>query len=343
MFDAPKLLFLSVAELAAIDPVVQNVGLSDGLPGGVGPPFAPIQNAVDGIAGKVAAECDRLAPLFRKAPSEFDHSIGKFKMTVMTTVLQRDLSIRYDPDLIERDDFFRDANNIFLHGILRTRQGTCSNLPVLCIAIGRRLGFPLKLATTAWHLFARWDEPGGERFNIECTSLGFNSYPDSHYMDWPRKVTAEHVRKNRFLRSKTPKEELALYLNNRSCCLRDNGHFAQSANAIAWAAELEPENHMYSGTLCSTMDDWRGSLTSIWPQPFPNLTIHFPPRTFRQVPLDLERNMLHLSTMDKLLKDRKLEERWWSKLRKNELPAGLPKRMIATHETHREFSLSFES
>ena len=69
---------------------------------------------------------------------------------------------------------------MFIHGLLAGHGGTCCNMPVLQIAIGRRLGYPLYLRKAHWHYFARWDEPGGESFNVECTN-GFTSPPDECY------------------------------------------------------------------------------------------------------------------------------------------------------------------
>jgi hypothetical protein len=48
---------------------------------------------------------------------------------------------------------------------------------VLWAAVGRRLGYPIKLVTGRWrsgnnHLFARWEERGGVCLNIEITSRG---------------------------------------------------------------------------------------------------------------------------------------------------------------------------
>ena len=52
------------------------------------------------------------------------------------------------------DGFFADARDVFLHGLTGPeRRGTCSSLPVLHVAVGRRLGYPLKLVTTKGHQF----------------------------------------------------------------------------------------------------------------------------------------------------------------------------------------------
>ena len=63
------------------------------------------------------------------------------------------------------------------------------------------------------------------------------------------------------------------------------------------AAELESENHLYSGALRDTMDCWRAALNRIWPAGFPEMKIYFPPRIFENVPVDLERHVLHLNTI----------------------------------------------
>jgi regulator of sirC expression with transglutaminase-like and TPR domain len=84
----------------------------------------------------------------------------------MAVVMYEDFGIRYNPDRIAisgnldpNDRFFADSRDIFLHGLVGNRRmGTCSSMSVLYAAIGRRLGYPLKLATTKAHLFLRWED-----------------------------------------------------------------------------------------------------------------------------------------------------------------------------------------
>src|SRR5258708_5680757 len=111
-------------------------------------------------------------------------------MLCLMTVLQRDLGVRTDSKLNDNPDF-SDSRDLFIHGIFQGRGGNCSNLPTLCVAIGRRLGYPLRLVKTAHHCFARWDVPKGERFNVECTSTGLVCEHDEYYLSWPRWVSHE--------------------------------------------------------------------------------------------------------------------------------------------------------
>ncbi len=58
--------------------------------------------------------------------------------------------------------------NRSVSGIRLTRH-----MPVLYVAIGRRLGYPLELVTTKGHVFACWED-SNDRFNIEGTNEGLN-------------------------------------------------------------------------------------------------------------------------------------------------------------------------
>jgi hypothetical protein len=158
---------------------------------------------IDQAAAAVRLQTERYLYRFRDEPEKYKNSEGVFRMMWLVTILQRDLHVHYRQETIELSDhdFFRDANNLFIHGIIDGKGGTCSSLPVLFAAVGRRLGYPLKLAGCKRHLFLRWDGPGGERFNVETTSRGFVSYPDEYYLKWPFEATSAEVQKYRFLQS----------------------------------------------------------------------------------------------------------------------------------------------
>jgi hypothetical protein len=128
--------------------------------------------------------------------------------------------------------------------------GTCSSLPVLQVAVGRRLGYPLKLVTTKGHLFVRW-EGAGERFNIEATGQGVNRFTDDYYRHWPLEVTAAEAAAEGYLKSLAPPEELAVFLSIRGMCLREAGRMGEAASAFAAAARLAPGCRGYQVMLAS--------------------------------------------------------------------------------------------
>jgi hypothetical protein len=143
------------------------------------------------------------------------------------------------------DGFFADSQDVFLHGLLGPRRmGTCSSMPILYLALGRRLGYPLKLVTTKGHLFLRW-ESETERFNLEATGRGMNRYDDAHYRQWPFPLTEQEIAENGYLQSLSPEEERAVFLTIRSQCLKENGRLPEAEAALAEAVRLAPKAKAY--------------------------------------------------------------------------------------------------
>src|SRR5262249_32550659 len=150
------------------------------------------------------------------------------------------------------DPDFRDSRDLFIHGMIDGPGGTCSSMPVLYVAVGRRLGYPLKLVETRGHLFIRWDDPQGrcfvvpETFNVEGTGSGIASYEDDHYRTWPEPWTEADKAGGWYLKSMTPREELASVLTTRGHCLTDNGRLALAVQVYGWASAVVPDDRRYS-------------------------------------------------------------------------------------------------
>jgi hypothetical protein len=161
-------------------------------------------------------------------------------MMALVTVLQRDLGVRYDPACQEGPYCALDPRTLFLHGLLDGHGGTCVTMPVLYVAIGRRLGYPLYLVQAREHFFVRWEDPGGERFNIEATTLGFTPRDDEHFRRWPKPICDEDVRKGLFLRNLSPSEERAAFLRERGQCWLDHLWTRPALEAFSAALALRP-------------------------------------------------------------------------------------------------------
>ncbi len=167
------------------DIALANLLCASGLPG-VG--TLPVNGYLDWLneaARQVQIETDRNYIKFLDAPGAFQNSQARYCVVCLVTVLQRQLRVKYNPKWIGLtpdqpvpDAFGQDADNLFIHAIMDGVGGTCGSLPVLYIAIGRRLGYPLRLVKAARHLFVRWDDPDGklwfhpDRFNIEPLDQG---------------------------------------------------------------------------------------------------------------------------------------------------------------------------
>jgi uncharacterized protein YeaO (DUF488 family) len=203
-------------------------------------------------AQHIRAETQRHAYRFHQTPAEFENSQGFFKMLMMAVVLAEDFHIHYKEELKSEpaqtsanDGFFANPDDVFVTGLLGPkREGTCSSMPVLYIAIGRELGYPVKLVTTKGHMFVRW-EGQGERFNIEATAHGLSRFNDEYYRHWPFEITKEEEAAEGYLKSLTPVEELAAFLSIRGMCLREVGRFFDASEAFAAASRLAPGCRSY--------------------------------------------------------------------------------------------------
>ena len=250
------LLALAPAQVEKCDIALMNLLCADGLPG------AEMLSADENLATldqwteRIRSETERHLYKYHANPKEFGHSEAYFRMLLMASVAYADFTVRYNParasapsSAATADRFFADSKDIFLHGLCGGRRmGTCSSMPVLYVAIGRRLGYPLKLVTTKSHLFVRWDGPS-ERFNLEATGKGMNRYDDEHFKQWPFPVSEEEIQADGYLKSLTPVEELALFLSLRGHCLKEAGRLSEAVAAYAAAARWAPGSRAYSALL----------------------------------------------------------------------------------------------
>jgi hypothetical protein len=178
----------------------------------------------------------------RRVRGECSHLTGdQFRMLVLVTTLQRDLGAKYNLAFSEGEYDGTDSRNLFLHGILQGRGGTCVTMPVLYAAIGRRLGYPIRLVNVKQHTFCRWDEPG-QRFNIEATCRGFRSPSDEHYRMWPLPISERELEKGGYLRSLAPRQELAFFLSQRGHCWFEHLQAFWAAEAHYWAHKTAPDD-----------------------------------------------------------------------------------------------------
>jgi hypothetical protein len=259
------------ATVAPADIARLNLVAAEGLPGAEALAAGHCLATLDAWAVRAKAETDRNLYRFRQNPAEHEHSEGYFRMLMLAVVVCEDFGVRYNPGRISaptgsplapaggaggrrpgegesraNDAFFADSRDIFLHGLLSERRtGTCSSMPVLYVALARRLGYPVSLVTTKGHLFARW-EGRGERFNVECTGRGMNRYDDAHYRQWPFVLTDQEIQENAYLRSLTPAGEAAVFLSLRAECLREAGRLEEARQCYAGAAKLAPEVRLYA-------------------------------------------------------------------------------------------------
>ncbi|HTQ38983.1 MAG TPA: transglutaminase family protein [Pirellulales bacterium] len=240
-----QLLAMNDAELARQDIAAVDLACAAGLPGAedldIPRCLAKLDEWTDLVASGTECSLHRRA----KEHSYREFSDAQFRILVMITVLQRNLGVRYNLAFSQGKYDASDSNNLMLHGLLTGHGGTCVTMPVLYAAIGRRLGYPIKLALAKEHTFCRWDDQHGERFNIEATSPGFNSTTDDYYLMWPKSLTSQEIASGRWLVSLSSREELAFFLGERGSCCVDNLMTLQAVEACYHSHKLAPHDPVY--------------------------------------------------------------------------------------------------
>ena len=247
-------------ELARVDLAVVNLRCAEGLPGTEQIDIAATLRKIDAWTARVKEQTSAFAANLSRHPERYGGVEGKYRMDMLTTVLQQDFGLRYDPAMkatlgkegTPEDTFFDDARHVFLPGLTEQQLGTCSSMPVLYAAVARRLGYPVRLAEAAEHLYLQWVNEDGSHFNIEATSEGgLNERPDDDYRQWPHPVSPEQAARYHYFEPLSARDEFAMFLGDRSLVLMAAGHpigatrCQQQAQAVAENTRAQMDDMMF--------------------------------------------------------------------------------------------------
>lgn len=237
-----------------------NLLLASNLPGSEDLNIDRLLDKLDEWTNQVRRETERGYYRFLQNPAEFNYSQGTYCVLVLISVLERDLGVRYNPARIS-DPTFQDpysinpdvsnSQDMFIHGLLDGPGGTCASMPILYTAVGRRLGYRMKLVEAPGHLFSRWDDLEGkfnnirEYFNIDAAGQGFVSHSDDHYRHWPRPWNEIEQKHDWYLKSLTTEQEIAAMLATRGSCLEDNKRLGEAFMCFHWAYQLTKDRRYY--------------------------------------------------------------------------------------------------
>lgn len=236
-----RLLTFEPEQLEGIDIAVLNLACGQGFEESKAFSIQEGCEMLDRVAEHVKKELKRGQHLYDKDPKTYHGSRAYFSALLMVCTLQEDAGFHYRKERIFDYDYTEAGDSLILGLLGPKRAGTCASMPVLYVAVGRRLGFPMKLVSARGHLFARWESPDGrQRFNIEGSGHGMSSYSDDHYKEWPYPVTESDVVHRNYLKSMTSAEEFALFLEIRGSVLDAQGKWPQAKLALAQAATYNP-------------------------------------------------------------------------------------------------------
>lgn len=176
----------------------------------------------------------------------------------MATYIDRDLGIKYVEDQAAaiqagvREVLYTDPGDLFLNKVMETRRGTCGNMAMLHVVLGRRLGWPVSLTTIWSHYLLRFDN-GKVVWNVEASDTGrggFSCRPDPYFIDL-YKIDPEHVRSGSDLAFLTPRQMLGCFFDLRARHYnntdRDKESLADSERAIACFPQSRYVRRNYEG------------------------------------------------------------------------------------------------
>jgi hypothetical protein len=237
------------AQLARVDPLVMNLIVARGIPALEHLDINRYAKIVDDWATRIDAANKSAEPYSKGEPAylvsrEFWMAGG---MAVM--LAGPAFGIRYTRETLTPGK----PEQQFVHGVIDGKRGTCATMPVLYMAIGHRLGWPIRAVVSRDHMWARWDDGvppgrGGKRFNLEATNASskggegsFASLTDDEYAAWlgtPREV----IESGSDMSSLTPRQTLGVFLQGRAGYWIERGEPGKAEADLELALECFPEN-----------------------------------------------------------------------------------------------------
>ena len=181
---------------------------------------------------------------FDKAPQDWRNDVDFFRLGLVCWYVDVVLGIAFREDQRNVSRIlYTDPADLFLNGVMDTRRGTCGNLAVLHVVLGRRVGLPVSLAPVGSHFLCRFDD-GKKTINIETTETGrggFSSQTDEYLLE-KHKVPARAKVCGSDLRAVTAREMLGLFLGFRARHLENTSRTAEAEPDYLLARYLFPRN-----------------------------------------------------------------------------------------------------
>jgi hypothetical protein len=242
--DYRQLLACSDAELARVDPLVMNLLVARSIPSLADLDLARYQELADQWAEDVRRRLPAAERVFLQTPQHWKNDLNFFRLGVLCGYLEHEAGLSYNEDQRYAAAIrYTDPSDLFLNGVMDTRQGTCANMAALHVALGWRLGWPVSLACVRSHYICRYDD-GQVTHNIEATQAGyggFKSDPDDYLIE-RYELPTEAISSGSDLRAVTPREMVGIFVGLRGRHMRDTGRTDDAERDYLLARHLFPAN-----------------------------------------------------------------------------------------------------
>lgn len=245
-----QLLSLSNEELGSVDPVVMNLVVAKGVPALADLDIGHYVQLADRWAGEIEQSIPACDANFYRQPALWKNDLDFSRLAIMCWYVGEVLGIRYREDQQKSERvLYTDPGDLFLNGVMDTRQGTCGNMAALHVALGWRLGWPVSLACVGSHYICRYDD-GKKIINVEASTANsagtFISPPDDWYMEYYG-IPQRAVDCGSDMRAITPREMLGLFLGLRARHLENVNRYTEAEPDYLLGRYLFPRNrHLYT-------------------------------------------------------------------------------------------------
>lgn len=240
-------------ELATVDPLAMNLIVAKGIPVLGDLRIAKYQRLLNLWTADFAQRClPYWEQFFHEAPAEWRDDLRYFRLGMICQYLEQEARIEYKRDQRHLTSIrYTNPSDLFLNGVLDTREGTCGTLAALQVAIAWRLRWPVSLACVNSHFIVRYDD-GETIYNIEATTTGRGGFatPTDDEIIVAHNLPEMAVACGSDLRALWPRELLGAFVGLRARHLRDvamSGDYEtilQSEPDWLLARQLFPQNRL---------------------------------------------------------------------------------------------------
>jgi len=250
-----QLMALSDAELEEVDVVEMNIAVAREIPGLEKLDYGHYRRFVDGWTEQFRRWLpDAERGGFYPTPDKYKNDINFFRLGMLAQFLDQSIGVAYVEEQRQAqiearktgrkaEIAYTDSGHLLLHGLIDTKRGTCGTMPVLHVAIGRRLGWPVSLACTGSHFVCRYDD-GKVIYNIEATDTGRGGFAEGSDQDYVEKegISQKAIAVGSDLRRLTASEMLGVFIAARARHFNDTGRSDLAARDYVLAFTQMPNN-----------------------------------------------------------------------------------------------------
>lgn len=233
--------------MACTDPAVLNLEVAKGIPAFVALQIEPYCLLLDQAAARFRLWLPEAEREFRVRPADWGNDFISFWLGMLCQFIEQVLGIDYNEDQRSARKFeYTNPGDLFLNGVLDTRRGTCGNIGVLYVALCWRLGWPVSLAVSRWHVICRYHD-GRRSVNIETSRIGqggFGTPEDEVYIKEDR-LTPEDIASGSDLSPLTARQALGVFFGLRGRYWYDRRDAVCARDDFRRAMGLFPESRLW--------------------------------------------------------------------------------------------------